>query len=117
MGFNASRKLPAYSVLVTCIGATIGKTGIISVEGTCNQQINAIIPSKIITPYYLCYSCISECVQGEIKSNASATTLPILNKSNFSKIEFPVPPLSEQHRIVAKIEKLFAQLDKIESSL
>ena len=117
VGFNASRKLPAYSVLVTCIGATIGKTGIISVEGTCNQQINAIIPSKIITPYYLYYSCISEYVQREIKSNASATTLPILNKSNFSKIAFPVPPLAEQHRIVVKIEELFAQLDKIEASL
>jgi len=117
LGFESSRKLPANTVLVTCIGATIGKTGLISVEGSCNQQINAIVPTKSIIPYFLYYACVSEYMQNEIKSNASATTLPILNKGNFSKIAFPLPPLSEQHRIVAKIEELFAQLDKIEASL
>ncbi|MDL2326984.1 restriction endonuclease subunit S, partial [Bacteroidales bacterium OttesenSCG-928-A14] len=44
LGYEASRKIPANSILVTCIGATIGKTGLIKQEGTCNQQINAIIP-------------------------------------------------------------------------
>lgn len=117
LGFESSRKLPANTVLVTCIGATIGKTGLISVEGSCNQQINAIVPTKSIIPYFLYYACVSEYIQNEIKSNASATTLPILNKGNFSKKAFPLPPLSEQHRIVAKIEELFAQLDKIEASL
>ena len=117
LGFESSRKLPANTVLVTCIGATIGKTGLISVEGSCNQQINAIVPTKSIIPYFLYYACVSKYMQNEIKSNASATTLPILNKGNFSKIAFPLPPLSEQHRIVAKIEELFAQLDKIEASL
>ena len=117
LGFESSRKLPANTVLVTCIGATIGKTGLISVEGSCNQQINAIVPTKSIIPYFLYYACVSEYMQNEIKSNASATTLPILNKGNFSKKAFPLPPLSEQHRIVAKIEELFAQLDKIEASL
>lgn len=32
-------------------------------------------------------------------------------------IEVPLPPLEEQHRIVAKIEEIFAQLDAIEASL
>ena len=45
LGFEQSRKLPAKTILVTCIGATIGKTGIISAAGSCNQQINAIIPN------------------------------------------------------------------------
>ena len=37
--------------------------------------------------------------------------------SQISKFDYIVPPLQEQHRIVAKIEELFAQLDKIEASL
>ena len=104
LGFEQSRKLPANSVLVTCIGATIGKTGLTTVEGTCNQQINAIIPTFAILAKFLFYVCISDYMQHEIKANASATTLPILNKGNFSKIAITVPPLQEQSRIVKSIE-------------
>ena len=50
-------------------------------------------------------------------------TLNIENKGysrhfgQISKFKFPLPPLAEQQRIVAKIEELFAQLDAIENSL
>ena len=53
-------------------------------------------------------------MQSEIKSNASATTLPILNKGNFSNLLFPLPPLAEQQRIVAEIDWWFALIDTIE---
>ena len=115
-GYNLSRKLPAGSILVTCIGATIGKTGLISTEGACNQQINAIIPSSLITSTFLYYSCISEYFQKEIRNHASATTLPILNKNNFTKLLIPLPPLSEQQRIVKEIERWFALIEQIEQS-
>ena len=114
LGYEASRKLPANTVLVTCIGATIGKTGLISVEGSCNQQINAIIPTKSVVPYFLYYTCVSEYMQNEIKNNASATTLPILNKGNFSKIAFSLPPLEEQKRIVFEIERWLSFVDVVE---
>ena len=114
-GYEQSRKLPAKSVLVTCIGATIGKTGLIETDGTCNQQINAIIPSNAILSIFLYYLCISPYLQQEIKANASATTLPILNKNNFAAIPIPLPPLTEQQRIVAEIERWFGLIDIIES--
>jgi len=44
-GAQKARLLPAKSVLVTCIGATIGKTGLSQVEGATNQQINGLVPS------------------------------------------------------------------------
>lgn len=115
-GYNLSRKLPVGSILVTCIGATIGKTGLISTEGACNQQINAIIPSSLITSTFLYYSCISEYFQKEIRNHASATTLPILNKNNFTKLLIPLPPLSEQQQIVKEIERWFALIEQIEQS-
>ena len=116
LGFEQSRKLPANSVLVTCIGATIGKTGLTTVEGTCNQQINAIIPTSVIQSKYLYYVCISDYMQHKITTNASATTLPILNKGNFSKIATPIPPLQEQSRIVESIEHWLSLVDCIEES-
>ena len=116
LGFEQSRKLPANSVLVTCIGATIGKTGLTTVEGTCNQQINAIIPTFAILAKFLFYICISDYMQHKIKANASATTLPILNKGNFSKIAITVPPLQEQSRIVKSIEHWLSLVDCIEGN-
>ena len=115
-GFEISRKLPIKSILVTCIGATIGKTGFIRREGTCNQQINAIIASKLIFSEYIYLLCISPYFQNEIIKNASATTLPIINKSKFEKLFLPLPPLSEQRRIVEKIEELLALVDDLEAN-
>ena len=48
---------------------------------------------------------------------SSAVTISIVNKSKMENIEVPLPPLEEQHRIVAKIEEIFAQLDAIETAL
>ena len=112
LGYNHSRQLKANSILVTCIGATIGKTGLIKRDGSCNQQINAIVPNtKILEPRYVYMVFISNFMQSDIKSNASSTTLPILNRSKFCQLLFPIPPLSEQHRIVEKLESILPMLD------
>src|ERR1035438_7404488 len=56
-GLAASRKLPRDSVLVVCIGASIGKTAITADEvSVTNQQINAILPNEKIIPLYLHYA-------------------------------------------------------------
>jgi type I restriction enzyme S subunit len=110
VGFAHSRQLPENSILVTCIGATIGKTGLIRVNGTCNQQINAIVLNENEIPEYIYYCFNSDFFQKSIKANASSTTLPILNKSRFEQLIIPIPPLTEQRRIVAKIEELLLHL-------
>ncbi|WP_301008511.1 restriction endonuclease subunit S [Helicobacter japonicus] len=113
-GFEISRQLPSGSVLVTCIGATIGKTGLIRKKGICNQQINAILPSQKFISEFIYFYCISPKVQNFIKTNASSTTLPILNKANFSKLPIPLPPLATQNQIVQILESKFAHLEKLE---
>ena len=55
-------------------------------------------------------------MQHEIKANASATTLPILNKANFSKIAITIPPLQEQSRIVKSIEHWLSLVDCIDGN-
>ena len=53
-GLQSIRRLPANTVLVTCI-ASIGKNAILRVEGACNQQINAVIPSQKNSAEFLYY--------------------------------------------------------------
>ena len=116
IGFLQARQLPKNSILVTCIGATIGKTGLIKTEGTCNQQINAIIPNNSILPIFLFFSCLSDFMQESIISNSSSTTLPILNKSKFASLLLPLPPIEEQSRIIDTLKIIFAQIMTVEQN-
>jgi type I restriction enzyme S subunit len=116
-GLNEARALPARSILVTCIGATIGKTGLIRVSGACNQQINAIIPNESLVPEYGYFHCISPYFQKQIKDNASATTLPLLNKNRFKALDFILPTKKDQIQLVKHIEERLERADDIESIL
>ena len=114
LGFSQCRQLPCNSILVTCIGATIGKTGIIKSRGACNQQINAIVPYCFLNYQYLYYVCVSNYMQTEIRDNSSSTTLPILNKSKFSELMIPLPPLNEQFRIIRAVKDTLLEIENLD---
>lgn len=113
-GIEQARLFPAKSILITCIGATIGKTGFTRKAGASNQQINSIITEKHIMPEYVFFMAISPQFQKSIFENASATTLPILNKSRFENLLIPIPPFSEQKKIVEEIETRFSIVNQTE---
>lgn len=110
-GVKFSRVLPPLSVLVSCIG-NLGKTGINKIPVAFNQQINAIVPSGGISAAYLFYQAQSHSFRCQLESKATATTISIVNKGNFETVILNIAPFNEQHRIVAKIEELFSELDK-----
>ena len=112
LGVDKARYIPEFTTLVTCIGATIGKTGFIKTGGGFNQQINAIIPNEKSNPKFIYYQAISLGFQKQIKANASATTLPLLNKSKFQLLTMVTCSIETQQAIVLKIEELFSELDK-----
>jgi len=60
---------------------------------------------------WLMYTINSPTFRSTIASLQSGSTRKRISRSNLAKIEFPLPPLPEQHRIVAKIEELFIKLD------
>ena len=115
-GKNISRVLPQGTTVVCCIGS-IGKVGYLECEGTTNQQINSAVPFEGIDSVFLYYLCSSSDFNKSLLAQSSAVTISIVNKSKMENIRITLPPLNEQHRIVAKIEELFAQLDNIASSL
>jgi type I restriction enzyme S subunit len=110
-GLAEARPLPKGSTLITCIGATIGKTGLINTKGASNQQINAIIPAPSVVPEYVFYVARSPFFQTLIKTRASATTMPILNKGRTKSLPIPLPPAAEQKQIVAEVERLLSVAD------
>ena len=116
-GKSVARRISANSTYVTCIGATIGKTGFVAVEGTCNQQINTISPYEGIDPKWVYYWLISPNMNYEIISNSSSTTLPIINKSRFSNLATVLPPLAEQKIIADKLDELLAQVESTKARL
>ena len=116
-GEKYCRLIPAKTVSVTCIGATIGKTGLLQVGGTTNQQINSIVPNENFVPEYVYFYCLSNSFQTQIMNNASSTTLPILSKGKFENLTFPVAPLVDQKRIVAKVDQLMTLCDELEKKL
>jgi len=112
LGADKSRLLPPLSVLVTCIGATIGKTGLARRICVTNQQINAIVPvENFVSANWLYRIITSPFVQNSIIENSSSTTLPILNKSRFSNLIIPLAPLNEQRRIEDKLDRILARVE------
>ena len=113
--FTSSRQLPKGSVLTTCIGI-IGKVGILGIEATCNQQINAIIPyPNTILSSFLAYSILSK--RNFLEEKANAPVVPIINKKEFSNTIIGVPPLSEQQRIVEELDLLSSIIEKKKAQL
>ena len=106
-GAAVARTLPPNSILVSCIG-NLGKIGLNTVPVAFNQQINAILPdeSKAL-PWFMFYQGLSATFRDQLESQASGTTVSIVNKSKFNHIEIVLPPLPEQQRIVAILDEAF----------
>ena len=101
--YSNSRKLPKGSVLVCCIGS-IGKLGVLNMDATCNQQINAIIPNLDMDSKFIAYSLLAS--KGRLLDIANAPVVPIINKSQFSNFEIKIYPFIDQQRIVSELDCL-----------
>ncbi|MDW1133231.1 restriction endonuclease subunit S, partial [Mannheimia haemolytica] len=102
---------PVGSVLIAMYGATIGKLGILKIAATTNQACCACIPFNGIYNKFLFYYLMSQKAEFQKKSEGSGQ--PNISKEKIINYLFPLPPIHEQHRIVQKIEQLFAEIEKL----
>lgn len=110
--------LPEKSIMFTCI-ASIGKMSLSSKPCVTNQQINSLIPNSNYDNEFIFYAIAN--ISDYIKSTQSSSTMPIINKTEFSKFKIFGPTLKEQTKIAnflssiqEKIETEKQILEKLE---
>ena len=104
-------------LLMTFIGAGIGDTCIFPALKRCHLAPNVakIEPySNKIDLKYALYYLMSDLGQLGVRGISKSTAQPSLSMATIRSLEIALPPLAEQHRIVAEIEKLFELIDQIE---
>ena len=104
---------PSGSVLIAMYGATIGKVGILTYPATTNQACCACIDYKI-NQMFLFYYLLAN--RETFVSIGGGGAQPNISKEKIVSFPLPLPPLAEQQRIVAEIERWFALIDTIEKS-
>ena len=105
-------------ILLARYGASLGKV-FFAEYGAYNVALAKVLfnfkSEDFILKKYLFYYFKSELYQNFVRSNSRSAQAGF-NKSDLNRLVFPVPPISEQKRIAAKIAQLFALLRKVESS-
>lgn len=124
-GFSKTRTLPKGSVLVTCIGSTIGKTGMATKEMSTNQQINSIVVNDNNDNEFVYYAIQSAFPR--YLSSIAVQAVPIISKSAFELLPNNRPYLQEQKKIgkflsllderIATQNKIIEDLKKLKSAI
>ncbi|MGM5693859.1 restriction endonuclease subunit S [Streptococcus suis] len=100
---------PTGSVLIAMYGATIGKLGILTFPATTNQACCACNTLFHVEKLFLFYFLMSE--RKNFTARAEGGAQPNISKEKIVNTLFPLPPITEQKRIVAQIERA---LEKVE---
>ena len=94
-------------VLIAMYGATIGKLAIVGKELTTNQACCGCTP-YLIYNWYIFYFLMAS--RDSFIKKGEGGAQPNISRVKLVEHLIPLPPLKEQYRIVAQIEKLFEQL-------
>ncbi len=83
----------------------LNKVGIAGEEGLCSTEIWAFTASAFIEPRYAAFFLASASFVNRIASLTKGANLPRLDAESFDAVDIPVPPLSEQRRIVELLQE------------
>lgn len=91
-------------------GENSGEVFVIPDRGYMGSTFRILNISKQFDEMYIRY--FIDIFREELKKNKIGSAIPHLNKELFYGLQFPLPPLPEQQRIVERIESLFSKLDE-----
>ncbi len=95
----------------------LNKVCVTNFDGVCSTDILVFNATSNLNNYYLMRFLSTPNVVDYASNNSSGVQLPRINFQKLSSYTVPLPPLSEQHRIVLAIEALFARLDSTKEKL
>ena len=106
---NSSVKIhKAGNVLIAMYGATIGKLGIAGKSMTTNQACCGCDIFEGVYNWYVFYYLLA--MRATLVSMGAGGAQPNISKTKIEHFPFPLPPLAEQKRIVAKLDQLTAAI-------
>lgn len=109
LGKEHAKIIPKWSIMVCCIWS-LGKIGIAWRELSTNQQINSItFDEGKVDRKYGYYFCTT--LKEKMELMANKAIVAIINKSIFSTIQIPLPPLPTQHAIVTYLDQATSEID------
>ena len=112
--------IPAYGdIMISAVGS-IGYTYIVKENDVFYYKDASVLCLKNTRHWNSKFFSIwlaSPFLQEQMYKNSKGTTVDTITLEKLKGYVIPFPPLNEQHRIVAKVEEIFAQLDTIEASL
>ncbi len=105
-GASVATQLPRNSLMVVCIGSTIGKVALTSRKVITNQQINSLIINEDkFVPDFIYYTFLN--AAKIFKAFAGTAAVPIINKTLFEKFQVPVSLNNEEQKRIGEILTCF----------
>ena len=106
---TAPKKIAEKGDVFISVRAPVGPTNLCPEKSCVGRGLAAIRGLNGIEPLFILY--LMRAYEGELASRGAGTTFNAITGNQLKTFEIPLPPLLEQHRVVAKIEELFTKLD------
>ena len=104
----------------------VTRTGSLGTLAVFDDAVDAIpgaylihyrLAAPLITSWYISFVLRSPAGQRRLLSGGAGVGRPNLNAPTIDSIELPLPPLAEQHRIVAEVERRLSVVDELEATV
>jgi type I restriction enzyme S subunit len=112
MNNSSAKYYPIDTVLVAMYGATAAQVGILKFKATSNQAVCGILPRKDFVPEYIYYWFTN--IQEDLAAQAQGGAQPNLSQIKIKKVLISYPPLSEQQRIVDRLDELSEKVKRLQ---
>ena len=112
---RATRYTKAGDVLFSMVRPYLRNIAIVPENGwIASTGFYVCSPSKLLLSQYCYYLMLSDYVVDGLNQYMKGDNSPSINNSHILSWLYPIPPLTEQQRIVKEIERWFASIDEIE---
>jgi len=112
---SPNHRFHAGQIIYSKIRPNLSKAVLVDFDGLCSADMYPVV-SHISVDYLLRYILSPTFLNMAVK-NDTRVAMPKINQTTLNAILVAVPPLDEQHRIVAKVDELMALCDELEAKL